>query len=581
MRVGIIFILVVLTVVGCVPQQNWETKPSCPKGGGVIIGTVTDSYTGEPVVAVSVALLNTEKGDLTRPNGEYQICDVPEGQHTLRFTSIDYRSVNTDSINVTNGDTVIVDQVLVKMDSTERANQKVIYSNPPTRLSTSETTVDSMMTKVPRVQTNEKGDVFIRGGRNGEVSYIVEGKPVSGGLEGTGSAGANLSLVSDSTGSIVGVITDKETDEPVIGTSVAIVGTIIGGQTDLEGKYEIKCLLPGTYTIRITSIEYATIELTDVVVQANVMAEVNRALVKKAEGVDKTIPVIGKRTRGHIGELIDPVELWPEPVTTVDSLFDMIDNDTTEVLYIKGPRASQKAYVVEMDSINWPDRDDSFGSIAGVITDSATGKPIVNASVAIWGTTLTVQTDLNGQYEILRLKPGVYAVRIVSTEYGTVEHTKVEVLLGETTDVNQALERKTAEHDRVVTVIGEIDIIEHVCPGETIQWPDRDDSTGFITGVITDKDNGEPIPDVAVSIDGDTVGVVTNSKGEYQLDQICSGVYRLKLYSVRHVTTVVTKVDVRAGMRTKFDFAMRIKNPELARMLFVPAEVDTVDASQQ
>lgn len=420
MRVGIIFILVVLTVVGCVPQQNWETKPSCPKGGGVIIGTVTDSYTGELVVAVSVALLNTEKGDLTRPNGEYQICDVPEGQHTLRFTSIDYQSVNTDSINVTNGDTVIVDQVLVKMDSTERANQKVIYSNPPTRLSTSETTVDSMMTKVPRVQTNEKGDVFIRGGRNGEVSYIVEGKPVSGGLEGTGSAGANLSLVSDSTGSIVGVIIDKETDEPVIGTSVAIVGTIIGGQT-----------------------------------------------------------------------------------------------------------------------------------------------------------------DLNGQYEILRLKPGVYAVRIVSTEYGTVEHTKVEVLLGETTDVNQALERKTAEHDRVVTVIGEIDIIEHVCPGETIQWPDRDDSTGFITGVITDKDNGEPIPDVAVSIDVDTVGVVTNSKGEYQLDQICSGVYRLKLYSVRHVTTVVTKVDVRAGMRTKFDFAMRIKNPELARMLFVPAEVDTVDASQQ
>jgi hypothetical protein len=62
-------------------------------------------------------------------------------------------------------------------------------------------TVDALLGQVGGVQTNEQGQVLIRGGRDNEVSYIVEGVPVGDPLGGTGNSGANLSLV---LGSIVG-----------------------------------------------------------------------------------------------------------------------------------------------------------------------------------------------------------------------------------------------------------------------------------------------------------------------------------------------------------------------------------------
>ncbi|HPI33214.1 MAG TPA: carboxypeptidase-like regulatory domain-containing protein, partial [candidate division Zixibacteria bacterium] len=53
------------------------------------------------------------------------------------------------------------------------------------------------------------------------------------------------------TGKIAGTITDKETKQPVIGASVLVVGTSRGAQTDLDGKYTIFQVEPGTYTLRI------------------------------------------------------------------------------------------------------------------------------------------------------------------------------------------------------------------------------------------------------------------------------------------------------------------------------------------
>lgn len=68
-------------------------------------------------------------------------------------------------------------------------------------------------------------------------------------------------------GSISGVIKDSQTGEAIIGANVVIKGTAIGSSTDIDGKYLIKNVEAGTYSLQVTFITYATLELNSVVVE--------------------------------------------------------------------------------------------------------------------------------------------------------------------------------------------------------------------------------------------------------------------------------------------------------------------------
>ncbi|MBL7834578.1 MAG: carboxypeptidase-like regulatory domain-containing protein, partial [Cyclobacteriaceae bacterium] len=59
-------------------------------------------------------------------------------------------------------------------------------------------------------------------------------------------------LATAQTGSITGTITDSKTKEPIIGGSVLVQGTQIGTSTDLEGKFSIKNLKVGTYSLQVS-----------------------------------------------------------------------------------------------------------------------------------------------------------------------------------------------------------------------------------------------------------------------------------------------------------------------------------------
>lgn len=50
-------------------------------------------------------------------------------------------------------------------------------------------------------------------------------------------------------GSISGVVIDKETKETIIGVTVKIDGTTFGAATDFDGRYIIRNVDAGTYTL--------------------------------------------------------------------------------------------------------------------------------------------------------------------------------------------------------------------------------------------------------------------------------------------------------------------------------------------
>jgi hypothetical protein len=92
------------------------------------------------------------------------------------------------------------------------------------------------------------------------------------------------------TGSLSGVLTDSASGVPALGVSVILKGTKIGTISDPEGKYEIKRIPPGTWTVVMTSVEYKKLEIKKVVITANQATKLDVLLVEnKKRDLNRTI----------------------------------------------------------------------------------------------------------------------------------------------------------------------------------------------------------------------------------------------------------------------------------------------------
>ncbi|HEY2067806.1 MAG TPA: SusC/RagA family TonB-linked outer membrane protein [Gemmatimonadaceae bacterium] len=82
-----------------------------PAGTGAIAGHVTDARSGEPLVAVTIAVQGTALGALTGRDGAYRIARVPAGTRTIVARRIGY-SAGTRIVAVSDGGTATADFAL-------------------------------------------------------------------------------------------------------------------------------------------------------------------------------------------------------------------------------------------------------------------------------------------------------------------------------------------------------------------------------------------------------------------------------------------------------------------------------------
>lgn len=94
------------------------------------------------------------------------------------------------------------------------------------------------------------------------------------------------------------------------------------------------------------------------------------------------------------------------------------------------------------------------GKIAGVITDSETGEPLVGVNIQVVGTTFGAATDVDGTFVILNVPPGLYTLEFSFIGYQTVIVKEVRVNIDFTSRVNQKMEPTVIEGS-TVEVIGE------------------------------------------------------------------------------------------------------------------------------
>jgi iron complex outermembrane receptor protein len=98
-------------------------------------------------------------------------------------------------------------------------------------------------------------------------------------------------------GAIQGRITEFKTGEPLVGANVEVMGTVRGASTDLEGRFVIKHLPQGIYTLRITMIGYRPLKITRVRVIADEVNMVNVSLKETPISLNPIIVTANKRAQ--------------------------------------------------------------------------------------------------------------------------------------------------------------------------------------------------------------------------------------------------------------------------------------------
>ncbi|MBD3169051.1 MAG: TonB-dependent receptor [candidate division Zixibacteria bacterium] len=78
-------------------------------------------------------------------------------------------------------------------------------------------------------------------------------------------------------------------------------------------------------------------------------------------------------------------------------------------------------------------------------------------------------------------------------------------------------------------------------------------TTGQITGTVTDRQTGEPLPGVTVLIKGTSIGAATDFDGFYRIQNVAPGTYELAISLVGYAPTTVSDVKVSIDKVTTVD----------------------------
>ncbi|MDR0363790.1 MAG: carboxypeptidase regulatory-like domain-containing protein [Bacteroidales bacterium] len=152
---------------------------------------------------------------------------------------------------------------------------------------------------------------------------------------------------SQGAGSLFGVVTDRESGEPIPFANVAIManGAIVtGAQTDYDGKYAIRAINPGTYTLRVSSIGYQTVDIQGIVIR-----------------IDQAVPrdVDMKSTTAELA----PVEIFDYKVPVFEADNTSVTTTVTADEIKKMPNRSIEGVVTSVGGVFT--KDGEIGSIRG------------------------------------------------------------------------------------------------------------------------------------------------------------------------------------------------------------------------
>jgi len=100
------------------------------------------------------------------------------------------------------------------------------------------------------------------------------------------------------------------------------------------------------------------------------------------------------------------------------------------------------------------------GKISGKISDASTSEGLPFVNVVVLGTTQGAASNLDGDFVINNIKPGVYSVKISAIGYNAITYEKITVSTGLTTTLNAKLTSDAITISKDVVVVAEKPLVQ-------------------------------------------------------------------------------------------------------------------------
>jgi outer membrane receptor protein involved in Fe transport len=179
---------------------------------GKIAGKVTEAGTNEPLPGCNIIIEGTNLGAATNTDGEFFIINIPPGTYTVRASMIGYKTYRIENVRVLIDLTtslefkmevqvldiqeevvVTAERPLIQKDITSK--QALISSDEILNMPVN--SVKDILTTKAGFTTDSEGQIHVRGGRTGEIGYMIDGVKVDDPLYGSFSNTLNKDAINE------------------------------------------------------------------------------------------------------------------------------------------------------------------------------------------------------------------------------------------------------------------------------------------------------------------------------------------------------------------------------------------------
>lgn len=196
-----------------------------------------------------------------------------------------------------------------------------------------------------------------------------------------------LFLHAQKTGNIIGVVKDKNTQETLVGVAAALEGTTLSAATDLDGKFKITGIAPGSYNLKLSFIGYQSQTIFNIVVTTgndNILAVELEPATENLKEVTVTSNTFGKRTETPLSvQSLSAEEIKSNPggnfdISKVVQALPGVSGTTGSASFrndiiIRGGAPNENVYYldgIEVPQINHFATQGSAGGPAGILNVS-------------------------------------------------------------------------------------------------------------------------------------------------------------------------------------------------------------------
>jgi len=154
-------------------------------------------------------------------------------------------------------------------------------------------------------------------------------------------------------GKVRGKVTDRETGDPLIGANVVIDGTTLGASTDINGEYTILTVPPGTYSLKVSYIGYASVTISNIRVSSNITTTQDfqvssTAIQVEAVEIVADRPLIQRNTTNTI-RMTTQENIRNLPFRGLQNIVALNAGVVKQdgILYVRGGRSGEVAYFID------------------------------------------------------------------------------------------------------------------------------------------------------------------------------------------------------------------------------------------